>query len=462
MAALALGYKIGGQIVDRHPHAAILYSLCAAAGIWTTLTFWLASLILPSLVQLNDIRYGVLFSSFLLFFPNLFLLGMVCPFCIRLLHRDSEQAGSTSGLVFSISTIGSLLGALVTGFMLIPNYGTQTIFAFCGFFLTGFSLLSFAFMHRHKRIAFVPVIALALMYYPATYKPTQETSVEIIEQAPSFYGQLQIVRKNGVKMMLIDGIGQNYVADDNRYITPYINFISTLPATRQTNKLSERALVIGLGAGQLPMLLQKKGLGVEVVEIDPLVAKMAEKHFAMDLADKNIHIGDGRVFLTNNTDIYDYIIIDAFNADQIAWHLISREAIGITKHRLSEEGFLAINLTSISDSRDVASIHKTLKSVYDHVNVFSYTPDHKNNLSSIVFIGSNSPVKLTASKNKFSDNQLADINRFINGKLNHLEGGVVLTDNFNPVSHQREQAQLVWRQAMRDYLGEEKLGWLLF
>lgn len=466
MAALALGYKIGGDIADRYPNTSILYTLCAAAGTWTALTFWLAELFLPSLVQFDDMRYGVLISSFLLFFPSLFLLGTICPFCIRLLDRSREQAGSTSGMVFSISTAGSLLGALGTGFTLIPNFGTQAIFTFCGLFLIAFSLVGFVFTRRYKTVMFALMITMAITYYPATKTLNHDSAVEIIEQAPSFYGQLQIVRKGQVKMMLVDGIGQNYVSDNSQYVTPYINFISALPFIRQPVKASQQALVIGLGAGQLPMSLQNNAIHLEVVEIDPVVASMAEKHFALDLDDTKIHFNDGRVFLGNSTSLYDSIIIDAFTADQIAWHLVSKEAIALTKNRLAKDGFLAINLTSISTGEDVASIQKTLQSVYSNVRVFVQTPDHENKLSSIIFLGSDSPIKLSVSQ--FSENknvtagQIADIESFIAGEINQLEGGLVLTDNFNPVSHQREHAQLVWRHAMRDYLGVDKLGWLLF
>lgn len=50
----------------------------------------------------------------------------------------------------------------------------------------------------------------------------------------------------------------------------------------------------------------------------------------------------------------------------------------------------------------------------------------------------------------------------IDGELGNLTGGLVLTENYNPISHQREHATLIWRQAMRNYLGEENLKWLLF
>ena len=131
LAALALGYSFGGRLADRLPRADILYNLCLAAGLWTLSTPMLARPLLPMMIQLSDIRTGVLLSSVLLYFPNLFLLGAIGPFVIRLMTRDREAVGSVSGRVFSVSTIGSLLGALGTGFILIPNYGVMAIFAFC-------------------------------------------------------------------------------------------------------------------------------------------------------------------------------------------------------------------------------------------------------------------------------------------------------------------------------------------
>lgn len=459
LAALALGYTFGGQLADRMPRADILYSLCLAAGLWTLSTPILDGPLLAATIKINDIRIGILISSCMLYFPNLFLLGAIGPFVIRLMARQRETVGSVSGLVFAISTVGSLSGALVTGFMLIPNYGVQAIFTFCGTLLIALAMLG-NFRPRFIGYALVltAIVVITLLFTGKKNAPA--SSIEILEQAPSFYGQLQVIRKHEEKSLLVDGIGQNYVFENDVYATEYINFIAALPVLRQVPATSrQKALVIGLGAGQLPMLMQRSGLTVEAVEIDPKVGEIAKKHFAFELPEGRVHYMDGRLFLLRNKDIYEYIVFDAFSAEQIAWHMVSMEALTETKARLSKTGVLAINITSVTSGKDIAAIQHTLKAVFPHVRTFSL--DDGIELTSIVFLASMQPVQFADSDTLANNSRLADVNRFISGEMPDLENGTLLTDDFNPVGYQRKRVQLLWHEAMIDYLGEDNLEWLL-
>jgi len=459
LAALALGYSFGGRLADRLPRADILYNLCLAAGLWTLSTPMLARPLLPVMVQIADIRTGVLLSSCILFFPSLFLLGAIGPYVIRLLTHRKDTVGTTSGRVFAVSTIGSLLGALGTGFVLIPNYGVLAIFAFCGSLLLVLAILG---NFRPKFIGYSLILislVVSLMVFTGK-KPESKISFEMLEQMPSFYGQLQVIRKHDEKSLLVDGIGQNYVLDDDSYTTHYINFISALPELRQSPLSStQKALVIGLGAGQLPMLLKKYGLHIEAVEIDPKVGAMAEKHFDFNLPPEQIHYMDGRLFLLRNQDAYEYIVIDAFSAEQIAWHLVSMEALAATRTRMTYTGLLAINITSLASGRDVAALQHTLRASFPHVRTFSR--DAGDELTSIVFLASASPIHLCTDGTSLTDSQLDDVNRFISGEMPDLYSDVLLTDDFNPIVYQRKRVQRLWRDAMIEYLGDENLGWLM-
>ncbi len=327
LAALALGYAFGGRLADRLPRADILFNLCLAAGLWTLSTPMLARPLLPMMIQLPDMRVGVLLASCILYFPNLFLLGAIGPFVIRLMTHQQDKAGSTSGLVFAVSTIGSLLGALGTGFLLLPNYGVQAIFAFCGVILLSVAIAG-NFRPRFIGYALILISLVVSLMLFAGKRSGPGASFEILEQTPSFYGQLQVIRRYGEKSLLVDGIGQNYVFDNDLYTTKYINFIAALPELRPPpTRSSGKALVIGLGAGQLPMLLQRKGLDVDTVEIDPKVGALAARHFDFSLPPGQVHYMDGRLFLLRSKDFYEYIVIDAFSAEQIASHLLSMEAL---------------------------------------------------------------------------------------------------------------------------------------
>src|SRR4030042_620516 len=75
-------------------------------------------------------KFGPLVSSALLFALPLLLLSMAGPFAIRLLSREREHSGTVSGMVFGISTVGSLAGALIAGFYLVPNFSLSNVFVF--------------------------------------------------------------------------------------------------------------------------------------------------------------------------------------------------------------------------------------------------------------------------------------------------------------------------------------------
>ena len=221
----------------------------------------------------------------------------------------------------------------------------------------------------------------------------------------------------------------------------------------------QRALVIGMGAGQLPMLLQQQGLYVDTVEIDPKVGNMAEKHFDFNLPAEQVHYMDGRLFLMRSKNNYEYIAIDAFNAEQIASHLVTAEAFAETKTRMTDAGVLAINVTSTTTGKDIAALQHTLKTVFTNVRTFSL--EDGSELASIVFLASMSPIHLNISDALIVESQLEDVKQFMAGELPDLHSDVLLTDDFNPISYQRKHVQLLWREAMIDYLGDENLDWLM-
>jgi hypothetical protein len=207
------------------------------------------------------------------------------------------------------------------------------------------------------------------------------------------------------------------------------------------------------------MLMQRSGLLVDTVEIDSKVGIMATRHFGFDLPQEQVHYMDGRLFLIQSEHRYEYIAIDAFSAEQIASHLLTIEALEQTRARLTDSGVLAINVTSVSTGRDIAALQHTLKSVFPEVRTFSL--DDGNALTSIVMLASMSAIKFDTDNTMLNEIQMQDARQFISGEMPDLDSDILLTDDFNPISHQRKHVQLLWREAMIDYLGEENLSLLM-
>jgi len=55
------------------------------------------------------------------------LLGTFSPIAVSILTRSAEEAGRVAGLVYGFSTIGNVIGTLLTTFTLIPAIGSRSI-----------------------------------------------------------------------------------------------------------------------------------------------------------------------------------------------------------------------------------------------------------------------------------------------------------------------------------------------
>ena len=146
LAALMAGYFIGGRLADRFPSGRALALLILPAALYMAIIPYLANSIFIAVFEnLGDGFAGLSVACAVLVLPPLTLLGIVSPFAVRLILPAREQAGRVSGQVYAISTLGSIIGTLVTAFVLIPNIGSRSvtlIFA-VAILLSGLSLYLF-------------------------------------------------------------------------------------------------------------------------------------------------------------------------------------------------------------------------------------------------------------------------------------------------------------------------------
>jgi hypothetical protein len=109
--------------------------------------------------------------------------------------------------------------------------------------------------------------------------------------------------------------------------------------------------IIGVGAGSLSCQMLA-GEGQELVEIDPLVMKVAQDpkyfRFLSDCAkDAKVFIGDGRLVLEDSKDKhFDHLIIDAYSSDSVPVHMMTTEAIGMFMTKVKDGGMLVMHLSN--------------------------------------------------------------------------------------------------------------------
>ena len=153
LMALALGYAVGGRLADHFRRTNFLTAPLALAGLFTILI----PQITPRLIHAITDRHpkGVDISQFWLkvdpalgsavvFFLPCFVLALLSPYMIRICARQLENVGAISGLIYASSTVGSIAGVFISGYILIDRYTVSTIFKSTGVVILLLAALSLA------------------------------------------------------------------------------------------------------------------------------------------------------------------------------------------------------------------------------------------------------------------------------------------------------------------------------
>ena len=123
LVAMAAGYAAGGRIADRRPAGSTLAATLAAAAILVGAVPVAAPSVLPQLPGAEVA--GVGFAYGLLFLAPAVLLGMSLPLAVRLAVGTVDAAGAAVGGIYAISTVGSIVGTLLTAMVLLQAIGTR-------------------------------------------------------------------------------------------------------------------------------------------------------------------------------------------------------------------------------------------------------------------------------------------------------------------------------------------------
>jgi spermidine synthase len=134
-----------------------------------------------------------------------------------------------------------------------------------------------------------------------------------------------------------------------------------------------RACLVGLGGGRLPLVLHHylPALHLDCVEIDPAVLAIASRFFGFQPDDRlTITVGDGYGYLSQVSQPYDVLFIDAFQANgDIPAHLAIPAFFELCRSRLAKRGVLTINL--LDSDPCYPGILDTLQAIFDPVYVCS-------------------------------------------------------------------------------------------
>lgn len=451
LAALGLGYYLGGSLADRRPSVVSFFSLIVIAGLSVLLLQFFNAVLLPGIAYKLSLIDGPLIVSLLMFFLPAMFLAMLSPFAITLLHaREADKGvGNASGLVFFWSTLGSIAGSLSTGFLLIPHWGIGNIIVGTG---SGLVLLGAVGLLMTRKLPKILPLGLMLLGVICGVVVRQGGMVRSeVYAADGLYEKIVIrdipYRDRTARILLQDlNVSGGLYLDDGsmafdytRYFDLYRLFVPELKA----------ALAIGGGAYSVPrsILRDSPHAIVDVAEIDPSLHALALRYFDLpDDARLRNHVIDGRRFLHDTAERYDLIFSDAYRSFISAPpQFATLEFFQLARSRLKEDGVLIANFygSLAPDTRaTIYSVFRTMRAAFPQVYVIATVNPASEELQNFIFVGHNA-----SNPDRRADLRRAAAMKFATPMLRNvaalewraadalLDSHPVLTDDFAPVEY---------------------------
>jgi predicted membrane-bound spermidine synthase len=437
LSSLATGYYSGGVLVDRFPTPRLLGAVVAMAGVVLGLVPVSSRAVLRA-AEAAGPRAGPLLSAAVLFAPCLCLLGMVGPVAVRLATTDVSATGRRVGAIYAVSTLGSVVGTLLTAFVLVPAFETDRIVVGVAASLALVGAASLAMRGHPAALASVLLPVLASMAAPAASLPED---IQIVDRAQSVYGLVEVIddSKRNVRLLRVDHsvIGAEFLRDH----TSGFSFIYLLESVRFLRPTAKDMLQIGLGTGALPSILARRGLTSDVVEIDPTVVRFARDYFGFRTPGA-VYTEDARTFLTRTDRRYDVIVHDTFTGGTTPEHLLSLEVLERIHKLLRPAGVLALNFAGYQRGppADAAyAVARTLRAVFRNVRTFRDRDpgDHPNDVSNLTYFASDGVLDFVVPEDAWFENDACRhvLRSFASWEvLKVVPDGPLVTDVHNPLA----------------------------
>jgi spermidine synthase len=455
LSGLSLGYYAGGRLADRKDAGFIKFcSIIFSAGLYI---IFIPSFIAPTAIEIsthiaspitlstildnssnhNDYgRYACLLATFLLLLTPTFLLGIVSPYAVKLTTKSLSRLGNMAGNLYSLSTIGSIVGTFLTVFVLIPIFELNYIIYGLGLSLIISSSFSYLFTKDIKiTISLIPKVlatcAIALVFLSNTFLSSNSIPYytgTLVYQKETPYAHLDVVDTldNRERNLLLDGRIHSTMNKTNSDALTY--YTSFFPTGLLFNTNAENILFAGGGGfiGPKAFLSAFPKMNVDVVELDPVVIDAAKRYF--NIHDNNprlkIYNYDARDFLSKTHDgKYDIIFLDAFSKNNVPFHLMTLQYYELLYKKLGSNGVVVSNQIGSLEGGPTSdlfrAVYKTMSQVFPHVYVFPTLYDEPNKVQNIILVATKSDLLRTKADIKNTEqsyqNQINDIPSYAKG-----------------------------------------------
>ena len=321
--------------------------------------------------------------------PGATAIGATFPFAVRVLARSEAEAAAASARVYAWNTVGAIVGAIGTGFFLLPAAGyegTIVVAVAVNLLLALVVALAIAPGPAARRIALASslgLLALAVARPAPPWRLLAQSPLggsqkgEVVYFGVGRSATVLLSERQGRWSLRTNGLPEAGVLPPGmRDLQNADRLLATLPLAAHPQARS--MLVVGLGGGTAIEGLPRTVQTIDVIELEPEVVAanraIAGARARDPLADPRvrIHIGDARGALALTERRWDVIVSQPSHPWTAgASHLYTREFFRLARAHLEPDGvFLQwIGIPFVDDAL-LRSLVRTLGDAFGNVLVF--------------------------------------------------------------------------------------------
>ena len=442
LSGLSLGYFLGGKLADKNPKFEKICGVVFSVGLFTVgIPFFASAVVDFTTIMLPVNQYSPLLATFLLLMLPSVLLGFVSPYVIKLGTSNLQNIGNISGSLYSIATIGSIIGTFATVFVLIPSFEVNQIIFGLGVALIATSLIG---LKIQPKLIAVAVLILLIVPWSTMSINTIPHNGTLIYEKDTLFSHLDVIEFGDNRSLYLDGMRHSSM-NLNDPLDLVIDYTEYFHLGMLFNSNFNDVLFVGGGGftGPKNFLALYPETKIDVIEIDSDVIDVAKDYFELETGPR-LHVfnADARQHLSMFDKKYDLIILDAYASSYVPYHLLTHEFYQLLENRLQPDGIIISNLIgSIEGSKSplVRSAFKTMSETFPVSYVFP-TENKPTNQQNIMIVASNHPyefeksVFLERAQNGSVDYLVDELNQehHFYSKTVDTSDVPFLTDQFNP------------------------------
>jgi spermidine synthase len=161
----------------------------------------------------------------------------------------------------------------------------------------------------------------------------------MLERRVGRFGTIEVVeRGDGARLYVQNRQIQSMARPDGVSLLPYVQAMRAVLVQAGARRIA----VLGAAGGSLGTMLAAAGARPVLIDVNPEAFELAETYFWLPRAVERT-VADAARFLSAGSELFDAIVLDAFDGGDMPAHLTTAGFLALARRRLLPQGLLVAN-----------------------------------------------------------------------------------------------------------------------